>query len=152
MKRDDVKKNMGFTLLELMVVVVIIAIIAAIALPSYTEQVRKSRRAQAQSDLAELTQNMERNFTMTRDYTKASAGGAYVLPFTWSPRGMLTGSAYYDLSIKSSTATTYTLLAAPKNSQASDRCGNLTINSLGQKEHALSTDDVCNWGTTGQLP
>ena len=38
-------KQRGYNLVELMIVVAIIGIIAAIAYPSYTESVRKSRRA-----------------------------------------------------------------------------------------------------------
>ncbi|MGL5037821.1 MAG: prepilin-type N-terminal cleavage/methylation domain-containing protein, partial [Aeromonas sp.] len=38
-------KQLGITLLELMVVIAIIAIIAALAYPSFTDSLRKSRRA-----------------------------------------------------------------------------------------------------------
>ncbi|KGU53641.1 fimbrial protein [Xanthomonas phaseoli pv. phaseoli] len=46
------KKQQGFTLIELMIVVAIIAILAAIALPAYQDYVVKS---QAASALAEIT-------------------------------------------------------------------------------------------------
>ena len=45
--------NRGFTLIELMIVVAIVAILAAIAYPAYTESVRKGRRAEARTALAE---------------------------------------------------------------------------------------------------
>ena len=44
-------KNRGFTLIELMIVVAIVAIIAAIAIPSYLDQVRRSRRSSVESAL-----------------------------------------------------------------------------------------------------
>ena len=57
------KHSAGFTLIELMIVVAIIAIIAAVAFPSYQEHVRKTRRADAQTALLELSQFMERHYT-----------------------------------------------------------------------------------------
>lgn len=139
------KKNRGFTLLELMIVVVMIAILAAIALPTYTEQIHKSRRAQAKADLAELAQMMERNFTMTRDYTKDSTGATFALPFTQSPRDASGGKGYYDLTVNPLSTTSYTLVATPKNTQSPDRCGNLRLNSLGQKASSTGTTDYCGW-------
>lgn len=56
---------MGFTLIELMVVVAIVGILAAIAYPSYLDQVRKGRRAEAQALLMELAQRQQ-NFLMIR--------------------------------------------------------------------------------------
>ena len=70
----------GFTLIELVIVVAIIAIFAAIALPSYTQHVRKARRAQAKADLLELSQLLERQYTVNRTYV------GFALPFAQSPR------------------------------------------------------------------
>jgi len=136
-----VSKSKGFTLIELMIVVAIVAILAAIALPSYQEQVRKSRRAQARSDLAEIVQGLERSFTVNRSY----ASTVYSLPFNHSPREAA-GSGFYTLSFASQTATTYKVQAVPVagSGQANDRCGTLSIDNLGNKK-STGTDDACKW-------
>jgi type IV pilus assembly protein PilE len=66
-------RQIGFTLLELMIVVAIIGIISAIAYPSYTEQVRKTKRADLTGDLLECSGILERRFTVNRTYGPTAA-------------------------------------------------------------------------------
>ncbi|MDV7393712.1 type IV pilin protein, partial [Arthrospira platensis SPKY1] len=66
--------SVGFTLIEVMIVVAIIAILAAIAYPSYQEQVRKSRRADAKVSLLDAVQRQERFFTVNNQYTGVLVG------------------------------------------------------------------------------
>lgn len=61
-----VKRIRGFTLLEVMIVCVIVGILAAIVLPSYQNQVRKSRRASAQSHLMGIAAKEQAFFLDTR--------------------------------------------------------------------------------------
>lgn len=51
----------GFTLIELMIVVVIVAILAAIAIPSYQEYVRRTFASQAQQEIQQLANLLEKN-------------------------------------------------------------------------------------------
>lgn len=120
------RASRGFTLIELMITVAVVAILAAIAYPSYQEQVRKSRRAQAKADLIEYAQMAERHFSVNNSYA------GFDLPATQSPRG---GTAYYDLTPAETftDATTFTITATAKDGQANDACGNLSINHVGQK-------------------
>src|SRR4051812_21485501 len=118
----------GFTLIELVIVIAIIAILAVIALPSYTRQVQKSRRAQGKADLTELAQQLEREFTVNRSYA------GYALTFTASPRE--TGAVVaYNLA-GTITPRTYVLAAAATGPQATDLCGNLTLDNMGVKHHS----------------
>lgn len=119
------KKN-GFTLIELMIVVVILGILAAIAYPSYQEQVRQTRRANAQANLMELASYMERYYT--ENFTYVGTQGA--LPFDQSPK---TGTAYYNIAVNPApTAVSYQLKASPQGDQNNDRCGELWIDQTGK--------------------
>ena len=124
------RKATGFTLIELMIVVAIIGIIAAIAFPSYQNQVQKTRRTTAQSDLLELTQWMERRYSNGFDY-REDDGSAPTLPFDQSPKN---GDAFYDISFSGNvTRDAFTLQAVPTGGQATDDCGNLTLDQQGAR-------------------
>ena len=62
--RPRAPRQAGVTLVELMVAVSIVAILASVAYPSYLEQVRKGRRAEAQAVLMEASQFLERFSTV----------------------------------------------------------------------------------------
>lgn len=66
--RAPSRRSLGFTLIELMIAVAIVGILAGIAYPAYNDAIRKSRRAQAKADLAELSQRAERWYTAKNSY------------------------------------------------------------------------------------
>jgi len=118
----------GFTLVEMMVVVAIIAILAGIAYPSYMDSVRRARRADASRALMEAAAAMERYFSQNHSYAGATlgAGATDVYPGASPER-------FYTVSFNATpTATAYTLVATPVagTTQASDKCGNFTLNQL----------------------
>lgn len=149
------KKQRGFTLIELMIVVAIVGILAGIAWPSYQEHVRTTRRADAQGALMGLAQAMERHYTENGTYKKAAAGDKDTgAPGIFPTQAPLDGGAkFYNLLIvKPTDGTTYTLQAKPiaGSGQASD--GILQLNSAGQKawdrgNDGIGTDDNC-WKKT----
>ena len=128
----------GFTLIELMIVLAIIGIILAIAVPSFREQIAKSRRSEAMSALQDMQLKQE-SYRSTRPTYATQA--QYVATF-----GGLPGSDYYTFTIPASTATSYTLTATPAGGQAGDRCGNLSLQyAAGVTSQVSSTGATKCW-------
>jgi len=118
------KKNKGFTLIEVMIVVAIIGILAAIAYPSYDEYVKRGNRAEGQAFLNEVAARQERYFSQNNAYVTSVDD---ISKLGLSKSSSETGK--YTLSI--GTDNGYTLTA---NQQFNDtKCGNLTLNAQGVK-------------------
>lgn len=60
----------GFSLIELMIAVAIVGILAGVAYPSYQDQVRKGKRAEARAALMNLLQQEERYMTQMNRYVE----------------------------------------------------------------------------------
>ena len=118
----------GFTLIELMIVVAVVAILAAIAVPTYSEHVRKSRRAQAKADLVEYAASAERFHTVNNTYV------GYTFPngtnTIQSPREG--GTAAYTITMNTADRT-FTLTATAGTAQSKDKCKNLSVNQANVK-------------------
>lgn len=127
------KKN-GFTLIELMIVVVIVGILTVIAIPSYTSYLEKARRSEAQTSLMELAAKIERFYSENHTYAGATLS-ALNMPTN-------TEDGHYVISLSNLSTSTYTLTATAQGGQASDtKCGNFSLNQLGQKSVSGSASD-----------
>jgi len=129
-------KTRGFTLIELLVVIAIVGILAAIAIPSFNEQVAKSRRSEAMRGLGDLQLRQERWRSNHTSYgTYANMGSPTV--------------ANYTLTVTNPTATGYVLTATRSGSQSGDRCGNFVMtvsNTVATKSlSGGSNTSNCNW-------
>jgi len=130
------KKQQGFSLMELMIVVAIIGFLAAFAYPSYQEQMRKTRRADCSGALASLASTMERFYTVNNTYVGAGAGtpptapAATLFPAACPVDG---GTPTYNLTIQDATASTFEVRAVPTGVQANDKCGTLTLTNTLRK-------------------
>ena len=123
------KKENGFTLIELVIVIAIIGILASIAYPSYQDSMARSRRADAQGALQGLAQAMERHYTTTGTYTGAASLG---VPTIFSTKSPIDGTVvYYNLFVASAGVSTYTIGAEPVGTQADD--GVLLLMSTGAR-------------------
>lgn len=122
----------GFTLIELMITVAVVAILAMVALPSYFEQVRKSRRADAIAALNQIAQAQERWRANNPTYTTnlGSTGLKVANP----------SSGYYTLAASAATATGYTATATAAGAQLKDtKCATLTLAASGGQFSYTST-------------
>lgn len=129
------RSQRGVTLIELLTVVLIVGILAAIVVPSYQDSVRKSRRADGQAVMLELAQWMERFYTENGRYDQNRAGTAVtaIVPVSLLAAPKEANVTYYNFALSNLAERTFTITATPATAQVGDKCGNLTLNELGQK-------------------
>ena len=123
------------TLIELMIVIVIVSILSAIAYPAYQNHLKKTQRVEMQAELINLSSHLQRykiaNFTFVpanTPITLADLGytlnnGSLLLPTGNKPT--------YEVTLGNVAANTWTLTAAPINSQLGD--GFIVMNHRGER-------------------
>jgi len=137
----------GFTLIELMVTIVIAATLLAIAVPSYTSQVRKSRRTEARTAVLDLATREERYFSVNNSYSAQNFDLGYGGTATRSAAitGLPVGSGYYTVTVTTTAATTtaqagFQIVATAAGGQAKDaQCLTFTVDQTGAQSSSPST-------------
>ena len=71
------KKNLGFTLIELMIVVAIVAILSSFAISNYSQYVKKAERKEVQTEMLEIAARLEQYHALNNSYALA---GTITLP------------------------------------------------------------------------
>lgn len=128
------KRNSGFTLIEIMIVVVVIGILAAIAMPNYTDYVIRGKVPDAASGLSQKTVAMEQFFQDNRTY--ALGPGCTVDTTT---------SKFFNFDCTAAaTPNTFTLRAVGKESLTGFT---YTVNEAGAKTTAIIAPAPTNWRT-----
>jgi type IV pilus assembly protein PilE len=132
------KKQKGFTLIELMTVVVIVAILLMVALPSYQQQVRKTRRSLGKAELMEVMARQEQFFLDHRRFASVLTelgypASPYAIDVDSNDQPATTPDRIYLIDI-TTLSNSFTLFAIPQLSQFGDRlCGTLSLTSIGLK-------------------
>jgi type IV pilus assembly protein PilE len=139
----------GFTLIEMMVVAAILGILGSIAYSSYMKSIMKSNRTDAKTELADLSQRMQRCFTSNGTYA-TDTGVCTIIDSLKSTDGVTTRGKFYVVKATDVAAATYTLTATPAtgSSQAKDTgCASFVLDHKGNKsaKDSTSTDatDKC---------
>ncbi|MFZ2387081.1 MAG: type IV pilin protein [Polaromonas sp.] len=125
------KKNRGFTLIELMITVAVVAILASVAYPSYTQYIVRANRSSAVSFVMNLASKQEQYNLDARSYTnQLSLLGAATIPAEVSNNYNVTVTADNTVA-----PPVYSVTAVPIGNQLArdTQCGTLSINQTGTK-------------------
>lgn len=141
------KKQLGFTLIEVMIVVVIVAILAAVAVPSYQDSIRKTRRAEAKEALTTAAALQERYFFTNNKYAITDGGTTGIAKLGISATST---EGYYTINIvtpaggcPAGTGTCYRVTAQATGAQASDeQCSLFAIDHTGKKYAVKSGGNI----------
>ncbi len=131
------RRNRGFTLIELMIVVAIVGILASVAFPSYVESVRKSNRADAKSTMLQVASQEERYYTENNVYGTVTAIGNAASPVRSS-------SGKHNITVATANVNaTYIITATPVTTDST--CGNLTITNTGVTANSVGAAAGLCW-------
>jgi len=138
-----IKRQNGFTLIELIIAIVIVGILAAIAYPSYVTSVMKANRSEAKVELSDFAQRLQRCYTAFGKFNDSTNCAVYK-QLVADPSPLSRGNAFYKITLASDpavSATKYTLVAtavkAPQIKDIKDGCDKLTLDQNGIKTPAV---------------
>lgn len=116
------RRALGVTLIELMIVLAIVAIVMAVAIPSYQAYTYRVNRTEALDAMLAAAACQERFYTRTNRYDTTPADCAAA------------ALDRYAITWPVLTEQTFQIRATPTGGQTEDDCGVLALNETGAKQ------------------
>ncbi len=131
----------GFTLVELLITIVVIGILSSIAYPSYTNYLRKARRAEAQQVLMDGALRQQQILLDSKAYVyEPNQVWPHPNAGVTTPNLPASVKPYYQITVdakdESTTTPQFKLRATPIGTQATDSCGVLTVDHANTRTPA----------------
>lgn len=131
-----VKKISGFTLIELMIVIAIIGVLIAIAYPSYTQYKVRTHRAEAQTEMLKIAQELQQYNNANKTFV-----GATLLRLYGATSFPVSNPLYnFTFAQNSPTVKDWTIVATPLRGTIQAGDGHIVLNSIGERCWSKGTD------------
>ncbi|WP_320157723.1 type IV pilin protein [Psychrobacter maritimus] len=161
-QRSNNSQQLGFTLIELMIVIAVIGVLAAIAYPSYQGYVERTKRADMMGEMQQIASRIESSKINYKRYDRIPL--SIILPGTLAANGSVnfpnSGTTLYtvivgtgtwgEMSWTTSTGTLggrdWTIRATPIAGQQMASEGTMTLNFQGVKCRVINTVNTCGLG------
>ncbi len=130
------KKQSGFTLVELMIVVAIIGVLTAVAIPVFDNyQVRTARGAECKKALYEIAFELEKFHERNGTYTTA-IGGAGVNYDQYSHEDSTQAAYRYEITAGTTNniANSFRVICRKHTKNRDKDCGELTLDNFGRED------------------
>lgn len=152
-------KEVGFTLIELMIVVAIIGVLAAIAYPSYQGYVERTNRADMMSEMQQIASRIESSKVNYKRYDRIPLSSIFLgtpatngsVSFPSSGTALYTvtagtgtwGEADWTTSTSTLAGRDWTIIAIPVTGRRMANDGSLTLDDQGIKCRIIGTTKKC---------
>lgn len=123
------KKELGFTVTEVLIALVILAILVAVSTRMYKQYTIRAHREDVKSKMIQIAQNLQSYKAANGSYTGAVISSPQIFGGTTYPQ---TGTAYYTMDLTLSNGG-WVLTASTIDTTMQNNDGQVSLNDEGQK-------------------